>query len=69
VVSNAISFAWAETARGNEYSIESSQDGWAFTVKVPGASAYSLNGTPVTATAGEIRMGGRRNHLLVVPAH
>jgi len=68
VGSDTISFAWAETERGNEYSIESSEDGWAFTIKVPPASAYYLNGTPVSATADGIRITGRRNQLLVVPA-
>jgi glycogen debranching enzyme len=65
---DTISFSWAKTGRGDEYAIASSDDGWTFTVKVPAASTYYLNGTPVTATADGIRMSGRRNQLLVVPA-
>ena len=64
---DTISFSWAETERGAEYSIESAKQDWTFTVKAPAGGAYFLNGAPVTATGGEIRMRGRWNQLLVLP--
>ena len=67
VGTNTISFAWVETARGAEYSIEAEQDGWTFTVEVPAGGTYYLNGAQVTPTADGIRMSGTRNQLLVVP--
>lgn len=66
---DTISFSWAEPARGTEYSIESAQDDWTFIVRPPAGATEYVNGTPVTPTGGEIRMNGRRNQLLVVPAH
>jgi glycogen debranching enzyme len=65
---NTIAFSWAETARGAEYTIDATEDGWSYTVKVPAGGTYFLNGTPVTPTDGGVRMGNRRNQLLVVPA-
>ena len=68
VGTDTISFAWAETAAGAEYGIDSREDGWTFTVVVP-AGTYYLNGKAVRTTDGRIRMSGRRNRLLVVAAH
>jgi glycogen debranching enzyme len=65
---NTISFAWVETGQGTEYTIDATEDGWSYTVKVPAGGTYSLNGTSVAPTDGGIRMSGRRNRLLVVPA-
>ena len=66
--SNAISFAWTETARGAEYTIDAKEDGWSYAVKVPAGATYYLNGAPVTPNQGKIRMSHRQNQLLVVPA-
>jgi hypothetical protein len=66
--SNAVSFAWTETARGAEYTIDAKEDGWSYAVKVPAGATYYLNGAPVTPNQGKIRMSHRQNQLLVVPA-
>jgi glycogen debranching enzyme len=68
VGSNTISFGWAETARGTEYTIDAKEDAWSYTVKVPAGATYYLNGASVSPSAGGIRMSGTRNQLLVVPA-
>jgi glycogen debranching enzyme len=68
VGSNMISFGWAETPRGAEYTFDAKEDGWSYTVKVPAGATYYLNGAPVTPSAGGIGMSGTRNRLLVVAA-
>jgi glycogen debranching enzyme len=68
VGSNTISFGWAETAGGTEYTIDAKEDAWSYTVKVPAGATYYLNGASVSPSAGGIRMSGTRNQLLVVPA-
>jgi glycogen debranching enzyme len=65
---NTIAFQWAETARGDEYTLNATANGWSYTVKVTPGATYYLNGEPVTPRDGGIRMSGRRNQLLVVPA-
>ena len=48
-------------------SIEARQSGWSFVLKgspLPGAKYY-VKGRPVSFTSSGIRMGGRRNQVLV----
>jgi glycogen debranching enzyme len=65
---NVISFSRAKTARGIEYRVDATDDGWHFIWNgkaVPGARYY-LNGRPVASTSSGIRMSGRKNLLVVV---
>ena len=70
VGANTISFSWAETAKGIEYDIKATQDGWTFTVSADTSAGakYYLNGIAVSPTGSGIRMRGTRNQLLLVPA-
>jgi glycogen debranching enzyme len=68
VGTNVLSFSRSRTAKGIEYDFDAKENGWTFVLKgraVPGARYY-LNGRPVPFTAAGIRMGGRKNHVLVV---
>jgi len=69
VGANTVSFSWAETAKGIEYTIDAKQAGWTFIVKMDTSAGakYYLNGSSVGPTASSIRMSGTRNQLLVVP--
>jgi glycogen debranching enzyme len=69
VGANTISFSRAETAKGIEYQIKATQEGWTFTVKADTSAGakYYLNGKSVGPSGGGIRMAGTSNHLLVVP--
>jgi hypothetical protein len=69
VGTNLISFSRAKTDKGIEYSLEAQESGWNFILKgkaLPGARYY-VNGRPVSFTSSGIRMGGTKNHVLVVP--
>lgn len=64
---NLVSFSRARTPKGVEYDIEAKENGWTFVLRSeasPGAS-YFLNGRPVAFTSSGIRMGGRKNRVLV----
>jgi len=66
---NVVSFARAKTARGIEYTIEGSEDGWTYVLvgpEVPGTEC-SVNGRRVVAPPSGIRLTGRTNRV-VVPA-
>lgn len=67
---NTVSFSRAKTEKGIEYKIESEDGAWNLVLAgealSPGAR-YFLNGRPVSATGGGIRMSGRRNHVLAIP--
>ena len=68
VGTNSVSFSRAKTGRGIEYDVEAKESGWSFVLKgkpLPGARYY-LNGRPVAFTSSGIRMGGRKNHVVVV---
>jgi glycogen debranching enzyme len=70
VGTNTISFSRASTRRGIEYEIDAKEAGWNFVVRetnVPGAEYY-VNGKRISFRGAGIRMSGRKNHLLVVPA-
>jgi len=69
VGANTVSFSRAETAKGIEYEIKATQEGWTFTVKADTSAGvrYYLNGSSVGPSGGGIRMAGTSNHLLVVP--
>jgi glycogen debranching enzyme len=65
---NLVSFSRAKTGRGVEYRFDAEDSEWSFVLKLndsPGAKYY-LNGRPVSFSASGIRMGGRKNTLLVV---
>ena len=68
VANNAISFTWTETARGTEYAIGGTKEGWTYVVKADttGGTKYYVNGAPVVPASGGIRMSGLRNRLVVV---
>jgi glycogen debranching enzyme len=68
---NLVSFSRSRTANGVVYDIESSEDGWNFTLKAPASpdSSYFLNGRPTLASPSGVRMSGRKNRVLVVTAH
>jgi glycogen debranching enzyme len=68
VGSNLVSFSRARVAAGVQYEIESKEGGWRFILRgkaLPGAR-YFLNGRPVAFSSSGIRMGGRKNRVLVV---
>ena len=68
VGTNLVSFSRSRTDRGIQYDIDAKQDGWHFILRgkaLPGAS-YFLNDRPVAFTSSGIRMGGRKNRVLVV---
>ena len=68
VGTNSISFSRAKTGRGIEYAVESKEDGWKFVLRakaLPGARYY-VNGRPASFTSSDIRLGGRKNRVLVV---
>ena len=70
VGTNAISFSRRKSGKGIEYRIQAKEDGWTFVLKgmeTPGA-AYSLNGRSVSFPRAEMRVSGRKNVLLVLPA-
>jgi len=70
VGTNRISFSRARSGKGIEYRIGATESGWNFVLKTtetPGATYY-LNGRPVSFSTSGIRMSGRKNLLLVVPA-
>ncbi len=68
VGSNSVSFSRAKTARGIEYGFEAKENGWNFVLRGDARSGaeYYLNGRRVASTSSGIRMGGRKNHVLVV---
>jgi len=63
-----ISFSRARTAKGIEYDVRSTHDGWTFVLKGPELSSakYYLNGRQVTVDSAGVRMHGRKNRVLVV---
>jgi hypothetical protein len=67
VGSTVISFSRARTARGIEYDFEAKDDGWRFVLKAPAlpGAKYYLNGRPMGLGSSGIRMGGRKNRVLV----
>jgi hypothetical protein len=68
---NLVSFSRTRTPQGVLYDVESSEDGWSFTLKeasLPGGS-YFLNGRPTAASPSGIHMNGRKNRILVTAAH
>jgi glycogen debranching enzyme len=68
---NLVSFSRARTAKGVVYDVESSEDGWSFTLKEPVLpdSRYFLNGRPIPASPSGIRMNGKKNRVLVTTTH
>jgi glycogen debranching enzyme len=68
VGTNLVSFSRSKTDQGILYDIEAKQNGWHFVLlaqALPGAR-YFLNDRPVAFTSSGIRMGGRKNRVLVV---
>jgi glycogen debranching enzyme len=65
---NMITFAARRTAKGVEYTVESSDAGWTFLLAEEGApgAAYYLNGKRVAPSSLGVRMTGARNVVLVV---
>jgi len=68
VGTNLVSFSRSKTDQGIQYNIEAKQNGWHFVLlarALPGAR-YFLNDRPVAFPSSGIRMGGRKNRVLVV---
>ena len=68
VGTNLVSFSRTRTDRGIQYDIDAKQDGWRFVLRgkaLPDAS-YFLNDRPVAFASSGIRMGGKKNRVLVV---
>jgi glycogen debranching enzyme len=71
VGTNLISFSRTRTAQGVVYEIEGTESGWSFVLRDRAASGaqYFVNGTKIPSPSSGIRMAGRRNRVLVTPAH
>src|SRR5579863_151907 len=70
VGTNLVSFSRSKTDLGIQYDIEAKENGWHFVLlgkELPGAR-YFLNDRPVAFTSSGIRMGGRKNRVLVISA-
>jgi len=68
VGTNLVSFSRSRTDRGIQYDLDAKEDGWHFVLRgkaLPGAN-YFLNGKPIAFASSGIRMGGRRNRVLVI---
>ena len=68
VGTNLVSFSRTRTDRGIQYDIEAKENGWRFILlgkALPG-TRYLLNDRPVAVTSSGIRMGGRKNRVLVI---
>ncbi|MBV8740927.1 MAG: hypothetical protein JOZ12_04035 [Sinobacteraceae bacterium] len=64
---NVISLSHTKTAKGVLYEIRAKEDGWQFILKEQAAAnnAYVLNGRSTQPSSAGIRMGGRKNQLLI----
>jgi glycogen debranching enzyme len=70
VGANRIAFARSRTSAGIVYDIEAKEDGWSYVLREadsPG-TRYFLNGQPISPSPAGIRMGGRKNRVLIVAA-
>jgi glycogen debranching enzyme len=66
---NRISFSRARSAKGVEYTVDATENGWTFVLKDSAVTGgkYYLNGASITADSSGIRMSGRKNQVLIVP--
>jgi glycogen debranching enzyme len=71
VGTNLISFSRTGTAEGVIYDIEAKESGWSFVLKerTVARAQYFLNGRQIHPSPSGIRMDGRKNRVLVTPAH
>jgi hypothetical protein len=69
VGSNLVSLVRARMARGVEYTIGATENGWTFILKLKASpnATYYLNGKEVSLPTSGLRMSGRKNQVLVVP--
>ena len=64
---NLISFSRSRTGDGVVYDIEARDNGWSFVLRQNASlgARYFLNGKPISPSANEIRMQGRKNQVLI----